>query len=80
MTWAVRVDDVRIQAVNWPVLRWWTLFQLRMPEERIRWESMGLGGGVAHVLCDSKQDAEWLATHMESLKAPKGCVKVVTLP
>jgi hypothetical protein len=62
--WGVVVDETKLFAIGGRGSDWWALYQHRMPQERITRLFLGLGGGIWHVACDSKEDAEMLIETM----------------
>ncbi|MGI5185471.1 hypothetical protein ACQEVZ_55435 [Dactylosporangium sp. CA-152071] len=60
---------------------WWVWFLIAHRNTgRITDVAVSLGGAICHVACDSREDAQWLATAMvEEHGLPKAAVKARSL-
>lgn len=56
--YVVEVNDCLINATGHG-REWWALYQIRHANSgRIVWVDMSVGGGLAHIPCDDREDAE----------------------
>jgi hypothetical protein len=76
----VEVNEVKVFASG-RGSDWWVLFLIAHRNTgRITEVTVGLAGAICHVACDSREDAQWLATAMvEEHGLPKAAVKVRSL-
>ncbi|MBM0257366.1 hypothetical protein [Micromonospora sp. 4G55] len=64
-TYVVEVNEGKVEASRQGI-DWWMLFRIRMDGTGRLHETTPpcVIGGVVEVACDSRDDADWLATHM----------------
>jgi hypothetical protein len=76
VTAAVEVNECRVFATQMGV-DWWNLFRHAHTDSgRITTLTPSPAGDLCSVACDSREDAQWLASHMLEQGLPKSAVKV----